>query len=74
VPAPPRRTPPTSLGNKLLTVYEVADHFGVHAETIRRWVHAGRFPAPVNPANGRWRFDPADITAFMSQRRQGGVA
>jgi predicted site-specific integrase-resolvase len=40
---------------KLLRAHEVCGLFGVCHETLRNWVKAGRFPAPVPVTGGQGR-------------------
>ena len=34
----------------------VGRRFGVHPQTISRWVREGRFPRPIHMAEGKHRF------------------
>jgi excisionase family DNA binding protein len=53
----------------LLTIAEVSDPLGFHEVTLRNWVRAGNL-STVRIA-GQWRFDPADIAAWVEARRNG---
>jgi excisionase family DNA binding protein len=44
----------------LLTTAEVADLFGVHPKTVRRWAQDGRLPAIRNPG-GQFGFRRDDV-------------
>lgn len=47
-------------------ISDVAEMFGVHVKTIRRWIDRGRFPVPdirINQRVMRWR--RTTIAAFM---------
>ncbi len=46
-----------SLFKPYLTDEEVATHFGVSTDSIRRWIRQGEFPKPVRVGTGtsRWR-------------------
>jgi putative molybdopterin biosynthesis protein len=54
---------------KLLTVRELAALLGLHEKTIYDWAARGQLPC-VRLGN-RLRFDPADITRWVSARREG---
>jgi excisionase family DNA binding protein len=56
VPVPP-------LSGKLLGVQETADRLGVHANTVRNWVRAGRLRA-ARPLPGL-KFDPAEVERVL---------
>jgi excisionase family DNA binding protein len=64
---------------RLLTAYEVAERFGVHAETVLRWTRQGNLPAYRMPSGAiRYREDELDAwlsaRATSSPRRQGSTA
>jgi len=54
--------PPTVV---LLTSSQAAAQLGVHPATLRRWADAGRVRHVKFP-NGRLRFDPADLDAWLT--------
>ena len=54
----------------LMTVRAVAEHLGVHPETIRRWLRDGRLVGiDLGSDSGGWRIDPADLDAYLNARR-----
>jgi excisionase family DNA binding protein len=53
----------------LLTIAEVSDLLGFHPVTLRDWARAGRLPA--FQMAGQWRFDPAELAAWVEARRMG---
>ena len=46
--------------NKLITVTDLAGHFGVHPETIRLWVRMNKIPC-VRPSERTIRFNLAAV-------------
>ena len=59
-------------GIKLLNRREVADAIGVHADTVKRWVKEGHFPAPRKIGPGRfgkvaWR--AIDVRRWLRKRQ-----
>ena len=52
--------------SKLVTATEVAIKFGVHVETVRRWVREGRIPYYM-PAPKTLRFDLESIEKALSK-------
>ena len=52
--------------NPFLTVEQVAERYGVSADSIWRWKRSGRFPAPrrVGPNTTRWHI--ADLLEYES--------
>lgn len=57
---------------RMLSVAQVADMFGVHATTIRRWWAAEEFPRPIK-CGSTYRWDPQVIEEFIA-RKQGAAA
>jgi excisionase family DNA binding protein len=55
---------------RLLSVKDVAQLMGVDERTIRRWVTAGRLPAPLQVGPNTVRFRPEDIEQFMERQRR----
>jgi excisionase family DNA binding protein len=54
----------------LMTVRAVAEHLGVHPETIRRWLRDGRLVGvDLGSDSGGWRIDPRDLDAYLNARR-----
>jgi excisionase family DNA binding protein len=53
----------------LLTIAEVSEMIGFHEVTLRNWVRAGKLPT-VRIA-GQWRFDPAELAAWVEARKMG---
>lgn len=52
--------------NELLTARQVAGLLQVQRETVSRWLAAGRLPAPLNLAGGRYlRWRREDIEAWV---------
>ena len=47
----------------LRTTQEVAEEYGVHPSTVRRWVKAGHLAATRLPG-GQLRFRPEDVDAI----------
>ena len=43
-------------GKKYYTAEEVADKFGMHTQTVRRWIHTNKLPA-VKLGKGFWIYD-----------------
>jgi excisionase family DNA binding protein len=51
----------------MLTCAEVSELLGFQEGTLRDWAREGRLPA-LRIA-GQWRFDPAEIAAWLEARR-----
>lgn len=51
----------------LLTAAEVAEHLRVDVYTVRRWCHRGELTG--HRIGKTWRIDPADLQAFLRERR-----
>ena len=51
---------------EMLTVLEVAAAYGVHPETVRRWVRESRFAA-LKVGNTLF-IQPGDLKAYISNR------
>ena len=60
---------PGAQAHSLLTIGEAARRLGVHISTLRRWADNGDIPYSLTPGGHR-RFDPAEVAAFLEQRRQ----
>lgn len=60
----------------LLTVSEVADLTGRHAETVRRWIRDGNLEAHTLPYGGRagheYRIRERDLLDFLRNRHGEG--
>ena len=56
---------------KFYTIRQVAEQVGVHPDTIRRWLRAGKVPEPDRDRN-RWRVFTEDeietIRGFANRR------
>ena len=52
--------------NKLVTVIEVAKKFGVHVETVRRWVRSNKIPY-FRPTSHTIRFDLAKVEKTLAK-------
>ena len=49
------------------TSAKVALMLGISKRTLHNWVKAGKIPEPeVNPANGYYRWRPADVDAIRN--------
>ncbi len=57
---------------KLLTVKETAKLLTVSTKTIRRWVAAKEFPAPIILAAGTIRFRESAILTWLDKREADG--
>jgi excisionase family DNA binding protein len=54
-----------------LKVQEVAQRMGTHAETIRRWLRAGKFPHAYQISNRYgWRIPEADVDALRRPQKE----
>jgi excisionase family DNA binding protein len=52
---------------RLLTACEVAERFGVHAETVLRWTRQGDLPAYRMPS-GAIRYGEEELDAWLAAR------
>jgi transposase len=59
---------------KLLTVKEVADYFGTHPETVRRWIRIGRLQAVKATALSPGGSKPATRGRFKTSQSEVGVS
>jgi excisionase family DNA binding protein len=48
------------------TIEEVAEAYGLHVETVRRWVT--REGCPALSTGGTWRLDANELEAWLQQR------
>ena len=60
----------TNVG-KMLTVSQVADLLGAHANSVRRWADMGLFPSYRIGLRGDRRFRSDEISTFLVSRRNG---
>ena len=58
-----------STEKELLTVREVARRLSVSERTVRRWVTAGRLPAPLRFSATCLRWRARDIDRYLEQFR-----
>lgn len=56
-------------GLALWTIREVADFLRVHPKTISKWIRSRGFPCVR--VGARIRFDPSDVTKWVSARKEG---
>ena len=56
---------------RMLTVSEVADLLGAHANSVRRWADMGLLPSYRIGLRGDRRFSPDEISSFLVSRKQG---
>jgi excisionase family DNA binding protein len=54
---------PAKAKGEFMTLYEVADHLGVHYNTVRRYVHEGQLPS--KRLGTKFYVDPADLPGFQ---------
>lgn len=64
-PAAPQEAPPEK---PMISTEEAAARLGVHVETVRRWIRAGRL-APVRVAPKLFRLRSADVDALLAGER-----
>lgn len=50
-----------------LSAGDVAERFGVHEDTVKRWAKRGDLRGITTPG-GWWRFSEADLAAFVERR------
>jgi excisionase family DNA binding protein len=57
-------------GRRLLTGYEVAELLGISWRLFKRLRAEGALPA-IRVGERSYRYDPADVEAFIASRREG---
>jgi excisionase family DNA binding protein len=57
------------VNSPLWTLKETARFLGVHPKTLERWVRSRRIPCVR--VGTRIRFDPSDVVAWVSARKEG---
>jgi len=55
---------------RMLTVSQVADFLGAHANSIRRWADMGLLPSYRIGLRGDRRFRTDEISSFLVSRKQ----
>ena len=65
----------STVSPQLYRIGDLRELFGVHPNTIGRWVKSGRFPAPVKVHEGRSaaRFWKADEIEALLGVKEGGL-
>ncbi len=66
------RSPPSPLGEPLLTADEVAAHLAVDATTVYRLASRAELPS-IDVAPRVLRFRPEDVRAFLDRRTRTGA-
>jgi excisionase family DNA binding protein len=62
-----RRNQPTDSGPTFFTERTLATYLAVSDRTIRNWIRRGELPS--YKLGAARRIDPADVSAFLAQRR-----
>jgi predicted DNA-binding transcriptional regulator AlpA len=60
--------PPTL--DRLLSIPQAADHIGITPKTLRAWVKAGKFPAPMRLGREpkvTYRYRMCDLQAYLAK-------
>jgi len=65
-----QRERPSLKSKIMLTVGDVSQLLGIHANTVRRWCQAGAFRGYRLGSRGDRRFRRQDIEAFLTARRE----
>jgi excisionase family DNA binding protein len=52
--------------DEFMSVGEVADAFGVHRDTVKRWEKAGRISPAIRIPSGHRRYHRSDIDARLA--------
>ena len=56
------------MNGKLLSLEQVADHLGVHRDTVYKLVRSGRLPAlQLGGRKAGWRVSEEDLLAFIAE-------
>lgn len=61
-------------GPDLLTVADVAKHYGRAPSTVRGWLEAGRLPGAFKIEGRDWRVPRDGLAAFDEKQRSDGVS
>ena len=56
---------------RMLTVPEVANLLGAHANSVRRWADIGLLPSYRIGLRGDRRFRPEEISGFLVSKKRG---
>ena len=67
----PRPTGYPVNNGRMLTVTQVADLLGAHANSVRRWADMGLLPSYRIGVRGDRRFRPEEVSTFLVSRKQG---
>lgn len=59
-----------AINAQLITDKEVAEVCGVSANTIRRWVREGNFPAPIKLGANTTRWKVSAIQEFLDSKSE----
>jgi predicted DNA-binding transcriptional regulator AlpA len=51
--------------DRAVPLREVAERFGVAPQTIRTWVRAKKFPAPIAVGKRKWLFSTLEIEKVL---------
>ena len=54
---------------RMLTVTQVADLLGAHANSVRRWADMGLLPSYRIGVRGDRRFRPEEVSTFLVSRK-----
>ena len=53
---------------KMLKAKQIAEEFGITEVTLRRWVRAGKFPAPLNIGENTVRWRESTVSKWLDDQ------
>ena len=59
-------------GSRILTFTEGCAYLGVKKATLYNWISAGKIPAFKVEGSRVWKFDRADLDAWIEKQKVGG--
>jgi len=60
--------------NRMYTVEDVATLLGVHEQTVREWLRAGRLDGKLLSRKSGWRIPGTDVLRFLEADTDEGKA